>query len=383
MKNFLMCLFISCLISNVCSTSNVIFGKSVIEKTNIFKDVEPKGLSIKHSNTLSKEQQVSNSIVSATHLKKTEPVSPLLEKNKITEKDNRKSNDSKPVTLNKVEKKKEESKDSKLDVKLDSNKAKLNKQSIKATSSKDISSSKINTIKSKQDPEQAQDQSSSAVEEPIDVGPLEFQAKCLIRVPKGGNFFYYDLSKIKPFKTNIMGAKLNVNFCDYAEVEPCNTRGDFGLMQDSDCVVYSEKKSDLKSWVVEENKFTITMPEGRKCTGKGENPNYYKVKITVKCDEELIREPVIDSASDFDTCKPSIVMRSAHVCAGEKFETWIEGAKLSPGVVTFILIALGLTILLFGNKLRVVFCIVIIWLCTTVAFFIFVEPIFDFPNSCK
>lgn len=394
-----MCLFISCLISNTCSTTNSIFSKGMFEKPNIFIERETNSIPIKLSNTLSKEQSSTINASSTTHLKKTEPISPLMKETKHNEK-NVLGNSKQAVQTKSNEVKREKnndndsllSKNNKLERK-ESNKKEINKTNLDLNKSgtllKDntaVSKSletKDSKVKiSKQDPvDPVNNTSDSTKVEPA--GPLEFQAKCFIRVPKGEEFVYYNLSNIKTFKTNILGAKLTVNLCDYAPVEPCNSRGDYGMIQDSDCIVYSESKSEMKSWVVEENKFTITMPEGRKCTGKGQNPDYYKVKVTIKCDEELVREAVVDSASDFDTCKPNIVMRSAHVCGGEKFQTWIEASKLSPGIVTFLLIALGLTILLFGNKLRVVFCVVIIWLCSTVALFIFVEPVFDFPNSCK
>ena len=88
MKNFLMCLFISCLISNTCSTTNSIFSKEMFEKPNIFIERETNSIPIKHSNTLSKEQSSTINASSTTHLKKTEPISPLMKETKHNEKNN-------------------------------------------------------------------------------------------------------------------------------------------------------------------------------------------------------------------------------------------------------------------------------------------------------
>jgi hypothetical protein len=364
-----MSIFISCLISNICSSSD----KLLFTKPNLFINTQSENVSIKHSNTIGKDQPSTVSSTSNSHLKKIEPISPLMN---IPNKNTKEINSTNHKT---------ESKNS-----LDKPKSLVNEEYKQTEINKDnrIKSTNIKSSTSKVGSTAELNKKSSSIVSASDLvdmqtGPLEFQAKCFVKIPQGEEFYYYNLANIKQVRTNILGAKLSVNLCDYASVEPCNSRGDLGLIQDSDCVVYSENKSDTKTWVIEDNKFTLTMPEGRKCTGRGQNPDYYKVKVVIKCDEELKREPVIDSALDFDTCKPTIVMRSAHVCKNVKFKTWIEESNLSPGLVTFLLISLGLTILLFGNKLRKLYCIVIIALCSTVALFIFVEPVFDFPNYCK
>lgn len=122
------------------------------------------------------------------------------------------------------------------------------------------------------------------------------------------------------------------------------------------------------------------MPQGEVCPYKesDEHPEEYSVRVTIKCDKN-VKESVVQKASGFDTCTPNLVIKSNLLCEGTEFFTWIKILGIKESIVAFIFISLGLTIMLFGTKLRFILLVVIITITSSILIIFYVAPIFSFP----
>lgn len=131
------------------------------------------------------------------------------------------------------------------------------------------------------------------------------------------------------------------------------------------------------------NNFTLILPNGQQCNEDNEHPLYYQVKATINCDSTVTDDVVIDDVSNFDTCNPTITLRSNALCEGVPASTWIELTQVKPEIWGFILIIVGLFILLFGNKYRVAFGVIMMGTISGIGLVILVSPFVKFPTSCK
>lgn len=134
------------------------------------------------------------------------------------------------------------------------------------------------------------------------------------------------------------------------------------------------------------NTLVLDLPEGDDCTGDEKASAYpvkYKTQVVIKCDKSAIKEPVLERASGFNSCNPTVVLRSSAVCRGERYVSWVEALGVNYRILSIIFMVLGITICFFGNKIRTVYFVTLKFSVLALLLVIYFRPILGMSFWCK
>eukprot|EP00340_Litonotus_pictus_P006391 CAMPEP_0170519364 /NCGR_PEP_ID=MMETSP0209-20121228/4804_1 /TAXON_ID=665100 ORGANISM="Litonotus pictus, Strain P1" /NCGR_SAMPLE_ID=MMETSP0209 /ASSEMBLY_ACC=CAM_ASM_000301 /LENGTH=551 /DNA_ID=CAMNT_0010805225 /DNA_START=248 /DNA_END=1903 /DNA_ORIENTATION=- len=209
---------------------------------------------------------------------------------------------------------------------------------------------------------------------------MTYEANCYSRINTEEGQYYYSLHGITDSYNEYAWPVMQIDFCDnVSSHDMCIKEEKDGIIGTKDtCVMYAGTKDKLKVWEFIDNKtLQITLPEGDICSKEGEEEQRYRVKVTITCEPKRDGVPIISNYSGFDTCNPQFAMRHKAACGGEKFESWGEVIGLTEPLLGSILIAVGVAFLLFGEKIKTIFCFALMSASVTIILLVFLKPAFD------